>query len=148
MWENILTYKVTIFVCIHLEWNLELLKQSKTLIISWQAFTDLHAKATSWSHSPHHLKNTQHFIQQLQGIGLESGEVITSFDVKALFTSVPVTPSVQIVKQKLQQDPTLPQRTSMSIQQITTLLEFCLTNTYFLFLGKYYEQVHSAGVGD
>ena len=31
--------------------------------------------------SPHHLKNTQHFIQQLQGKRLEPGETITSFDV-------------------------------------------------------------------
>ena len=96
--------------------------------------------------SPHHLKNT-HFIQQLQGKRLEPGEVITSFDVKALFTSVPVAPSIQKVKQKLQQDPTLPQRTSISIQQITTLLEFCLTNTYFLFQGKYFEQVQGATMG-
>ena len=65
--------------------------------------------------SPHHLKNTQHFVQQLQGKKLEPGEVITSFDVKALFTSVPVHPAIQIVKQRLQQDTTLPQRTSMSI---------------------------------
>ena len=35
----------------------------------------------------------------------------------------------------------------MSIQQITTLLEFCLTNTYFLFQGKYYEQVQGAAMG-
>ena len=89
--------------------------------------------------SPHHLKNTQHFIQQLQGKRLEPGETITSFDVKALFTSVPVQPSIQIVKQRLQQDTTLHQRTSMSIPQITSLLEFCLTHTYFLFQGKYYE---------
>ena len=87
--------------------------------------------------SPHHLKNTQNFIQQLQGKRLEPGEVITSYDVKALFTSVPVQPSIQIVKQRLQQDNTLPQRTSMSISQITSLLEFCLTHTYFLFQGKY-----------
>ena len=33
--------------------------------------------------SPHHLKNTQHFIQQLQSKKLEPGETITSFDVKA-----------------------------------------------------------------
>ena len=32
--------------------------------------------------SPHHLKNTQHFIQQLQGKRLEAGETITSYDVK------------------------------------------------------------------
>ena len=35
----------------------------------------------------------------------------------------------------------------MSIQQITILLEFCLTNTYFLFQGKYYEQVQGAAMG-
>ena len=97
--------------------------------------------------SPHHLKNTQHFIQTLQGKKLEPGEVITSFDVKALFTSVPVLPAIQIVKQRLQQDTTLPQRTSMSIPQITSLLKFCLINTYFLFQGKYYEQVQGTAMG-
>ena len=96
--------------------------------------------------SPHHLKNTQHFIQQLQGKKLEPGEVITSFDVKALFTSVPVKPAKQIVEQRLQQDNTLPQRTSMSISQITSLQEFCLTNTYFLFQGKYYKQVQGTAM--
>ena len=47
----------------------------------------------------------------------------------------------------LQQDNTLPQRTSMSIPQITSLLEFCLTHTYFLFQGKYYEQMQGAAMG-
>ena len=97
--------------------------------------------------SPHHLKNTQHFIQQLQGKKFETGEIITSYDVKALFTSVPVQPAIQIVKQRLQQDTTLPQRTNMSISQITSLLEFFLTHTYFLFQGKYYEQVQGAAMG-
>ena len=32
----------------------------------------------------------------------------------------------------------------MSIPQITSPLEFCLTHTYFLFQGKYYEQVQGA----
>ena len=35
----------------------------------------------------------------------------------------------------------------MSIPQIVTLLEFCLTNTYFLFQGKYYEKVQDAAMG-
>ena len=74
-------------------------------------------------------------------------ETITSFDVKALFTSVPVQPSIQIVKQRLKRDNTLPQRTSMSIPQITSLLEFCLSHTYFLFQGMYYEQVQGAAMG-
>ena len=78
---------------------------------------------------------------------LETGNIITSYDVKALFTSVPVHPAIQIVQQRLQQDNTLPQRTSMSIAQITSLLEFCFTHTYFLFQGKYYQQVQGAAMG-
>ena len=35
----------------------------------------------------------------------------------------------------------------MSIPQITSLLEFCLSHTYFLFQGKYYEQVQGAAMG-
>ena len=97
--------------------------------------------------SPHHLKNTQHFIQQIQGKSLQPGDSITSFNVKALFTSVPVQPAIQIVNNRLQQDNTLQQRTAMSIPQITSLLEFCLTQTYFLFQGKYYKQTQGAAMG-
>ena len=35
----------------------------------------------------------------------------------------------------------------MSIQCNTTLLEFCLKNSHFLFQGKYFEQVHCAAMG-
>ena len=35
----------------------------------------------------------------------------------------------------------------MTIEQIVTLLEFCLKNTYLIFQGKYYEQVHGTAMG-
>ena len=35
----------------------------------------------------------------------------------------------------------------MSKQQIVTLMEFCLKNTYFLFQGTFYEQVQGAAMG-
>ena len=35
----------------------------------------------------------------------------------------------------------------MSNKQIVTCLHFFLKNTYFLFQGKYYEQVHGAAMG-
>ena len=99
-----------------------------------------------WGQSPHHLTNT-HFVQQFHSQKVGPGEVMTSFGVKVLFTSVPVDPSIHTVQQKLAQDPTLPQGSNMSIQQIVTLLEFCLKNTYFLFQGKFYEHVHGAAMG-
>ena len=97
--------------------------------------------------SQHHLRNTQHFIEKTQQVKLQPGQVISSYDVKALFTSVPGDPAINKVQQRLTQDPTLSQRTQMSIPKIVTLLVFCLKNTYFLFQGKYYEQVHGAAKG-
>ena len=75
------------------------------------------------------------------------GKCITSDDVKVHFTFVPVDPALSIIKHKLQQGMQLYHRTSMSIHHIITLLEFCLTNTYFLFQNKYCQQVHGAVMG-
>ena len=96
--------------------------------------------------SPLLLKNTQHFMQHLKEVKLMPGEVLASYDVKAFFTSVPMEPTINKVKQKLQQDPLLSQRTNMSISQTVTFLGFCLKNKYLLFQDKYYEQVHGAAM--
>ena len=64
----------------------------------------------------------------------------------ALCTSIPVKPAIEVIKKKLEQDTELCQRTTMSIQNILDLLEFCLCNTYFLFQGQYYEQTHGAAM--
>ena len=96
--------------------------------------------------SPHHLENTQQFVENIKKVKLESGEDITSYDLKATFTSVPMDPSITIAQCKLQQDPYPPIGLACPLQ-IITLLEFCLKNTYFLFQGKYYEQVQGAAMG-
>ena len=54
--------------------------------------------------SPHHVKNTQGFIQQIKGIYLNQSQCMMSYDVKAHFTSVPTTPATNIIKKLLKQD--------------------------------------------
>ena len=48
---------------------------------------------------------------------------------------------------KLEQDKELCLRTSMTVVNIISLLEFCLKNAHFLFQGTYYEQLKGAAVG-
>ena len=60
---------------------------------------------------------------------------MVSYDVKALFTSLPMDLAISFVKHKLEWKPLLPHRTSVSIQHIITLLQFCLKNNYSLFHG-------------
>ena len=95
----------------------------------------------------HHVQNTQDFIQQIKVIQLKPDQCIMSYDVKALFTSVPIQPAINIIKKLLDEDEQLQQRTSMTMNNITCLLEFCLKSTYFTFQGKHYEQLEGAAMG-
>ena len=81
--------------------------------------------------STHHLQNTKDFIQQVKDVKLQQDESIISYDVKALFTSAPIQPVLNIIKNKLENDKDLKQRTSMTVDHITSLLEYCLKSTYF-----------------
>ena len=83
--------------------------------------------------SPHHITSTQDFVEQARQIKLEPGECLSSYDVSALFTSVPIDPALNIIKDLLDKDTTLKDRTVMEVGDIILLLELCLKNTYFSF---------------
>ena len=72
---------------------------------------------------------------------------MVSYDVTALFTSVPIPPVLKIIEDKLIQDKDLQQRTNMSIKHIIKLLDFCLRSTYFVFQGQYCDQVEGVAMG-
>ena len=97
--------------------------------------------------SPHHITSTQDFVEQARHIKLEPGECLNSYDVSALFTSVPIDPALNIINDLLDKDNTLKERTVMEVGDIILLLEFCLKNTYFSFQGQFYEQVEGAAMG-
>ena len=87
------------------------------------------------------------FVQSIEGIQLRPEECMMFFDVESLFPSVPIEPSVAIIKKLLEDDKKLHERTTMTVNQISCLLEFCLTTTYFTFQGKIFEQVKGAAMG-
>ena len=95
----------------------------------------------------YHVQNTQDFIQQIKDIKLQEDQCMVSFDVKALFTSVPIKPAINTIKKLLEEDPELHKRTSLSVKNITRLLEYCLTSTYFIFQGRFFEQQEGAAMG-
>ena len=97
--------------------------------------------------TPYSVKNTKDFIQSIKDIRLQKDECMVSYDVEALFTSVPIKPAIAIIQRKLDEDKDLHLRTTMSSKQITSLLEFCLNSTYFTFQGKFYKQVDGTVMG-
>ena len=97
--------------------------------------------------SPHHIKNTGDFIQQIKQVKLQADEIITSYDVSALFTSVPIEAATNIIQRRLELGQQLHLRTNMKVEHITSLLELCLKTTYFQFQGSFYEQINGAAMG-
>ena len=97
--------------------------------------------------STHHMNSTQDFVDQVKHITLAPGECLSSYDVSALFTSVPIDPALNILKDLLEKDHTLKERTVLAVSDIILLLEFCLKNTYFSFQDQFYEQVEGAAMG-
>ena len=97
--------------------------------------------------SPYHTKNTKDFLEQVKIIMLEEGECINSCDVNAVFTSVPMGPAINTIRNRPEPSAVLYKRASMSINHIIILLDFDIKNTYFLFQSRFYEQVQGASMG-
>ena len=78
------------------------------------------------------MHSTQDFVEKANKITLMPGECLSSYDVTALFISVPVHPALGIIKDLLEKDSTLKERTALLVKDIILLLEFCLkTSTFF-----------------
>ena len=97
--------------------------------------------------SPHHISSTQDFVEQVKHITLAPRECLSSYDVSTMFTSVPVDIALNTIKDLLEKNHTLKERTVLAVSDIILLLEFCLKNTYFSFQGQFYEQVEGVAMG-
>ena len=91
--------------------------------------------------------NSSVFSQQIRHRQIADDEVMISFDVGSLFTSIPTKLALQVIKQRLQQDISLTQRTDISITNITKLLEFVLQNSFFTYKNEYYQQISGCAMG-
>ena len=66
--------------------------------------------------------------------------------MESLFNNVPIDAAIQAVLQKLEDDPSLADCTTLTPAQITDLLNFVLRSTYFQHNGSIYEQLEGAAM--
>ena len=91
--------------------------------------------------------NSAHFASTISSETIRDNEIMVSFDVESLFTNVPVDAAVQAALQRLENDPSLADRTTLTPAQIADLLTFVLRSTYFQYNGSIYEQKDGAAMG-
>ena len=78
---------------------------------------------------------------------LQQDEIMVSFDVISLFTSIPVELAISVAQQRLNLDTTLSLRTNLSIGNIMLLMKFVLNHCFFEFDNVYYQQVFGCPMG-
>ncbi|XP_078344118.1 uncharacterized protein LOC144629783 [Oculina patagonica] len=91
--------------------------------------------------------NSAHFVSTISSETILDHEIMVSFDVPSLFTNVPIDGAVQAALRKLENDPSLADRTTLTPAQIADLLTFVLRSTYFQYNGSIYEQREGAAMG-
>ena len=94
-----------------------------------------------------HCKNSKEFSEFIRAHTIEEDEIMVSFDVEALYTNVPIDDALAIIKELLENDETLPDRTPLSPKNVLDLLEFSLRTTFFIFNGTYYQQTEGVAMG-
>ncbi|XP_072039623.1 uncharacterized protein [Amphiura filiformis] len=72
---------------------------------------------------------------------------MVSYDVTGLFTNTPVPDALRVIRRRLEEDVTLPDRTTLSVDDVMELLTFCATSTYMMGLGKIYQQREGFAMG-
>ena len=92
------------------------------------------------------VSNSMDFTKQVANQEIADDEVMVSFDVVSLFTAIPVDKACDYIRTKLDEDTTLHLRTKLNTDEIISLLEFTLSNNYFMFNDSVYKQIHGCAM--
>ncbi|KAL9967075.1 hypothetical protein ACROYT_G025238 [Oculina patagonica] len=93
------------------------------------------------------VQNSASFVEKIRTLSVDPDEILVSFDVVSLFTCIPTHLATEVVKERLDSDQSLPERTNLSIQNIMALLQFVLDNNFFVFQGNHFQQIFGCPMG-
>ena len=86
------------------------------------------------------------FVQEITKIKNSDSLFMASFDIKSLFTNIPLDETISIATSSLYEDPTV--SPSLSSSFFKQLLELAVKNVLFLFNGKLFSQFDGVGMGN
>ena len=91
--------------------------------------------------------NSQEFSNEVVDVNIQDDETMVSFDVVPLFTAIPVDKAFYYIRKKLEDDSSLHSRTKLYIEDIISLLNFVLSNNYFVYNDTICKQIHGCAMG-
>ena len=93
--------------------------------------------------SKHRLINSEAFVARIKNAQINEDHELVSFDVKSLFTSIPLDLAIESVKEALANHSSDP---PISKEEVIDLLTLCLESTFFQYDGNFYQQLHGTAI--
>ena len=96
----------------------------------------------------YHLKDSFETAEKIKAIPehlLQEGYRFVSFDVKSLFTNVPLSKTIQIIMDRVYKEKAIP--TSLKQRTLKKLIKDTCSKTAFMFDGTIYEQIDGVSMG-
>ena len=93
------------------------------------------------------INNFKHFVQRINEIQCDDNDFLVWFDVKSLFTCIPVPDVLRIFENLLLNDAVLAERTKLSVVHIMSALKLCLHSTIFTFKNVLYREICGVPMG-
>lgn len=93
------------------------------------------------------LKNSIDIKQKLQSFTVPATHMLISFDVKALFTSIPQIFALDCLETFLEEHKDIYDRTRLNASEILKLIKLCFDSTLFAYDNLYYRQVTGTPMG-
>ena len=101
----------------------------------------------STNKSPHKLKNSFDAKSKLKNVIIPNSYKLISFDVKSLFTCIPQNFALECVKEFLNFNNDIYDRTRLCSSEILKLVEICLDATLFSYNRKFFKQIKGTPMG-
>lgn len=95
--------------------------------------------------SKYNIRNSFEFCRYVNTLTLPNSHILVSFDVVALFTSIPLE---LVTKSVIKRWNKIKEHTPICLDMFCEIVEFCVNRSYFSFNGEYYIQKFGTAMGN
>ena len=93
------------------------------------------------------IKNNSDLLDKIQDLEISEDEELVSFDVKSLFTCIPLIEIMRSVSDAIDEDEDFLNNEKLSKRELMELLDLCLNSTFFGFRSRIYHQKKGTPMG-
>ena len=96
---------------------------------------------------PSFVQDSTHLCEILKDVEIDNDHVLVSFDVKSLYTSVPIDRAMESVRSLLESDQSWKTMTDLTAEEVLDLLSVCLKESSFKYRDRFYHMTSGLAMG-